>query len=129
MAEERPETGPGEEAAASDNPFQRDDLVLVVMIVSSPAILDDLVTGLLDIGLAATIVESKGLMALLREEMPIFGGLASMMPSSTGSRVALSLTTREMARRVFVFLEKELRIADRPIAFTVPVESAFGHRQ
>ena len=82
MAEERPETGPGEEAAASDNPFQRDDLVLVVMIVSSPAILDDLVTGLLDIGLAATIVESKGLMALLREEMPIFGGLASMMPSS-----------------------------------------------
>ncbi len=127
MAEEHPD--PRADDAAPENPYLRDDLVLVVMIVSSPAILDDLVTGLLDIGLAATIMESKGLMALLREEMPIFGGLASMMPSSTGSRVALSLTTREMARRVFVFLEKELRIADRPIAFAVPVESAFGHRQ
>ena len=128
MADDHVDATPQESGSAAPAP-RGDQPVLLVMIVSSPAILDDLVTGLLDIGLAATIMESKGLMALVREEMPIFGGLASMMPSSRGSRVAMSLTTRDMAERVFAFLEKELRIADRPIAFTVPVDAAFGQRQ
>jgi len=101
--------------------------VLLVMIASDHAMFDDLITALLDIGLTgATVIESRGMGSILREEMPIFAGLAALIPEHTGSRVLISVTTREQAQRVFRFLETELKVANRPIAVTVPVELAVG---
>lgn len=102
--------------------------VLMVMIFASPSVFDDIVTALLEFGVHATIVQSKGLMALLREEMPIFSGLASLLPEQTGSRMLISVTTTGAAAKVFEFLERELTQADRPIAFTVSLESIVGLR-
>lgn len=111
---------------------QRDELspdgrVLLVMVASDHAMFDDLITALLDIGLTgATVIESRGMGSILREEMPIFAGLAAMIPEHTGSRVLLSVTTREQSGRVFRYLDTELKVANRPIAITVPIEDFAG---
>ena len=60
--------------------------VLVLMIVSDPGTLDRLITVLLDIGApGATVIESKGMASIIREEMPMFAGLAHLLPERTGS--------------------------------------------
>jgi hypothetical protein len=102
--------------------------VLLVMIVPNRTVLDDIVTGLLDMGVGGTIVESKGLMALVKEEMPVFSGLAALIGEQTGSRVVFSITTEKLAQEVFGFLESEVSEPDRPIAVTVPVSGVLGLR-
>jgi len=104
-----------------------DDRVLLVLISADPSQLDALITALLDIGLTrATVVESKGMSALLREEMPIFAGLASLMPERTGSKVLLAATTTEVAGSVFGYIEDELKPSERPVCFTTPIARYAG---
>jgi hypothetical protein len=103
--------------------------VLLVIIVANPTSFDDLVTGLLDIGVSATIAQSKGLMAFLREEMPVFSGLAAMIPEVTGSRVVFSATTRELASNVMQFIDEEFEEAERPIGLSIPVDRVAGLRR
>ncbi len=113
--------------AAAKSAGGGEERVLLLLIASSPTMMDDLITALLDLGLSgATIIESKGMGALLREEMPIFAGLASMLPGHTGSRLIFSATTRKQADDVFTFIEKELKPAERPIAMTVPIGRFVG---
>ena len=113
--------------AESGGELSPDGRVLLVMIASDHAMFDDLITGLLDIGLTgATVIESRGMGSILREEMPIFAGLASLIPEHTGSRVLLSVTTRQQAGRVFAYLDSELKAATRPLAITLPIEGTSG---
>lgn len=102
-------------------------LVLLVMIVANQNMLDDLVTAMLDLGIQGTIIESKGLMSLLRDEMPIFSGLAAMIPQRTGSRVVLSVTAAGEIDQVFAFLQNELTDDERPMAFTLPIDRFMSH--
>ena len=114
-------------AAGSSGALSPDGRVLLVLIATDHAMFDDLITALLDIGLTgATVLESRGMGSILREEMPIFAGLAALIPEHTGSRVLLSVTTREQADRVFGYMETELKAANRPIALTVPIEKTSG---
>ncbi len=114
--------------AGADVVERAQERVLLIMIVGSAAAFDDVLTGLLDIGLAGTVIESKGLMALLREEMPVFGGLASMLPDNTGTKIIFSATQRFMADRAFDLVESEFKADQRPLAFTVPIERVTGMR-
>lgn len=109
-------------------PGSGEGLVLVVVIVGSQQALDDVVTGLLDLGMGGTLLESKGLAALLREEMPIFSGLAAMLPESSRTRTIISVTTREKATQLLTMLEKTVKSTQRAVAFTVPVDAAIGPR-
>lgn len=118
----------GDNAASKDNAERAKERVLLVMIVGSAAAFDDVLTGLLDIGVAGTVIESRGLMALLREEMPVFGGLASMLPDNTGTKIIVSATQRGSAERVFEMVEKEFKSGSRPLAFTVPIDRMAGLR-
>lgn len=115
----------------SENGEQGSDsgYVLLVIIVANPASFDDVVTGLLDIGVSATIAQTKGLMAFLREEMPVFSGLAAMMPEVTGSRIVFSATTRELAENVMRFIDEEFEEAERPIGLLMPVDRVAGLRR
>jgi hypothetical protein len=116
-----PETKP----ATSATPEH--ERVLLFVIASSPAQLDDIITVILDLGIpGATVIESKGLGAILRQEMPIFAGLASLIPDQTGSRLILSVTQRDRAEQFFSFLENDFSGAARPIAFTLPIERVSG---
>lgn len=122
MAEEK-------RANQSGGESPRERRVLLVMIITNPSTLDQLVTTLVDLGVASTIVESKGLMSILREEMPIFGGLTSLLPQTSGTRMAFSVTSEETADSVFRFIEERFKKAERPIALTLPVERLIGMRR
>ncbi|MGP1308908.1 MAG: hypothetical protein ACTS27_01770 [Phycisphaerales bacterium] len=103
------------------------DRVLLIVIASSPAQLDDVITVVLDLGIpGATVIESKGLGAILRQEMPIFAGLASLIPDQTGSRLIFSVSPKDKAQQFFDYLEREFSGAARPIAFTVPIDRVAG---
>lgn len=104
------------------------DPVLLMIVVASPEAMDELVTGMLDIGVGGTLVDSKGLAAHLREEMPIFSGLAALLPQTTGSRIVFSVARREQAQEVLDYIESEMRHAARPLAFIVPLERVVGLR-
>jgi hypothetical protein len=104
---------------------QRGDLRLLILITRTRAALDELITGLLDVGATgATVIESRGLGAIVREDMPIFAGLAALLPQHTGSRVVISLTTLEVIDSLRKFIS-EMHPDDRPIAIVLPVEQAF----
>jgi hypothetical protein len=114
---------------SAPHPQQGDNApVLLVLVVASPTMLDDIVTVLLDFGVGGTVVESKGLAALLRAEMPIFSGLASLLPETTGSRLVFSVTTRGQADKVMDFLIEGLKHAQRPVGFCVGLDRVVGLR-
>ncbi len=94
--------------------------VLLIVFIPGKTQLEGVITGLLDLGLAATALESKGLAAVLREELPIFGTLAEMLPVLEGSRVILSATTRALADRAIECVAAE--VGKGAIAFTVPID-------
>jgi hypothetical protein len=115
-------------AEGSAGALSGDTHVLLVVIVPSGTLFEAVVTGLLDIGLAGTVVDGKGLMAVIREEMPIFGGLASMLPSSAGTRVVLSAATHEQSREALRMFQTEFKPSERPIAMAIPMSGAVGLR-
>ncbi len=104
----------------------RGKMRLLVMIARSEAALDELVTGMLDVGISgATVLESKGLGAILRQDMPMFAGLAALLPQHTGSRVIICLTSMNdisELRRYVADMEPD----QQPIAIALPVDDAWG---
>lgn len=105
-----------------------DTHVLLVIVVPSGTLFEAVVTGLLDIGLAGTVIDGKGLMAVIREEMPIFGGLAAMLPSSSGTRVILSAATHDQSGEALRMFQTEFKPSERPIAMAIPMAGAVGLR-
>jgi hypothetical protein len=116
----------GQNAGPQDQNHTPPDRVLLVLIAKSHAVFDEIITILLDVGVSGTVIDSKGLMALIREELPVFTGLASMVPETTGSRVVLSVTTPANAEQLFEALKAEIPEADRPIVVTLPVHTMLG---
>lgn len=99
---------------------------LLVLVARHEASFDQLVTGLLDSGVGgATVIDSRGLAAIVRQDLPIFAGLAAFLPQSTGSRVILSLCSLDRIEAVRR-LTGEMAPGDRPLAIVLPVESFFG---
>ena len=102
---------------------------LLIMIARSDAALDELITGLLDVGVrGATVIDAKGLAAILRQDMPIFSGLAALLPPQTGSRVVLSVISDSIAESLKRFVE-DMREEDRPISILLPIADSFGHSE
>lgn len=103
------------------------DTRLLIMIARSDAALDELITGLLDAGIrGATVLDSRGLGAILRQDMPIFAGLAALLPQHTGNKVVMSLTSGDVIESMKRFVSG-MREEDRPIAMVIPVTESFGH--
>lgn len=99
---------------------------LLLLIARDEAVLDELITGMLDAGMSgATVVESKGLGAILRQDMPIFAGLAALLPQHTGSRVVLSLTYDRNIESLRKYID-EMPREQRPIGIVLPVDNVFG---
>ncbi|MHC5024363.1 MAG: hypothetical protein ACYTGG_10715 [Planctomycetota bacterium] len=102
------------------------DPKLLVMIVRNDAVLDELVTGMLDAGLTdVTVVDSRDMGSILRHDMPIFAGLAALLPQTSGGRTVLALITPAQVASLRTFIE-EMRPADRPVSVLLPVDEVFG---
>lgn len=101
---------------------------LLILIARTEEGFDAIVTGLVDVGIGgATVVDSRGLAAIVRDELPIFSGLAALLPVGTGSRVILSLTDERHVQAVLKLVE-DLPEESRPVGAVVPVLATFGLR-
>lgn len=99
---------------------------LLVLIARTEESFDPVVTALLDSGITgATVLESRGIGAIIRSEMPIFAGLAALLPQATGSRVILSVAPSDRIASLLRFLE-QLPRERRPIGVTMPVNQVLG---
>ncbi len=99
---------------------------LLILIARTEEGFDALVTGLVDVGIGgATVVDSRGLAAIVRDELPIFSGLSALLPTTTGSRVILSLTDERHVDAVMRFIA-ELPESARPVGAVIPVLRTFG---
>lgn len=109
------------------------DMELLVVILDQPSLLDPLLTGFLDVGVqGATVIESRGMGSIVRQEMPIFAGLAGLFPEATGSRLVLSVLPAARVEEAARVIEQVVGDLDRPnsaIYFTVPVSRFRGLRR
>ncbi len=107
--------------------------VLMVLILDQAELVDELLTGFLDIGVpGATVLESRGMGSIIRKDMPIFAGLASLFPEHTGSRVVISVLDRDTADQVTELVEElvgQTDSAHSAICFTLPVDSFHSIRR
>ena len=99
---------------------------LLLVIARNEESFDGVVTSLLDIGVVgATVVEARGLAAILREEMPIFAGLAALLPQTTGARILFSITTFQHVAQLIAHVSKFPK-ERQPILLSIPVDQIFG---
>lgn len=79
---------------------------LLIVLATNMAHLEEAVAVLIDMGLAATVIQTKPLTTVLREEIPVFAGLASLLPKMPESRLLVSITTTGLADRALRLLSK-----------------------
>jgi len=105
---------------------------LFVIILDQPQLIDELLTGFLDIGVrGATVIESRGMGAIVRQDMPVFAGLADLFGEQTGSRMIFSVMPESLVERVMQLVEEVTGHLDQPnsaVCFTLPVEQFRGIR-
>jgi len=102
------------------------ELQLLLLIARTEESFDPVVTALLDAGITgATVLESRGIGAIIRSEMPIFAGLAALLPQATGSRVILSIATTDRIAALMRYLD-QLPRERRPIGVTLPARQVLG---
>jgi hypothetical protein len=102
---------------------------MLLLIARNEDAFDPLITGLLDVGITgATVIESRGIGAVIREDMPFFAGLAALLPQHTGSRMLVSVTTPDRIEGLLRYFD-QLRPEQRPVGAVLPVEAVigFGH--
>ena len=99
---------------------------LVILLVQHGQAFEAVINATLDAGIIdATIVESQSLASIMRKDMPIFAGLAALLPQSVGSRAIFALCTADKASTLISYL-REITKDDRPIAAAFPVEHFLG---
>ncbi len=105
---------------------------LLIAVLNDEALLDDLITGWLDIGITgATVLESTDLLQLISDHIPIFAGFRSLTSGGGHHNKTLFAAVEETAllRRAVEFLEDLCRRTGHPsqgVYMVVPL-IAFGH--
>lgn len=105
---------------------------LFLIILDRAELIDDLLTGFLDIGVpGATVIQSRGMGSIIRQEMPVFAGLASLFPEHTGSRIILSVVPETMVDAIFALVDEVAGQTDQAssaVCFTLDVDQFRGIR-
>jgi nitrogen regulatory protein PII len=103
---------------------------LLVIILDEPQAVDDILSGFLELGVpGGTVVESRGMGQIIRQEMPVFAGLASLFPEHSGNRMIFSVVSESVLEQVFQLVEEvaaQIGQAGAAVCFTLPVEQ-FRH--
>lgn len=102
-------------------------MYLLVAVIENEDLLDEIITGWLDMGISgATVIETTGAIQLISQHIPIFAGLRSL--TSGGSRhskaVFSVIENRELLDTAVNFLEdvcKKKRGPRQGIYFITPV--------
>lgn len=76
---------------------------------------------LIDLGISATVIEAHPLSTILRKEVPLFSGLASLLPETPDGRLVLCLTSIDEAERAADLLAEMRRAEHGLIIAVLPV--------
>jgi hypothetical protein len=104
----------------------RPEMRLLVLIARTEDTFEPVLTALIDAGIAgATVIESRGLGAVIRSELPIFTGLAALLPPDTGGRVLISITSQASIDTLLRHL-LTLPVDARPVGAVLPLQGVIG---
>jgi nitrogen regulatory protein P-II 1 len=84
-------------------------MYLLIFVLNKEELLDDILTGLLDIGVSgATVVDTMGMLQVISQDIPIFAGFRSM---TTGGRshnktVFSVIREEEILKEAIAFIEE-----------------------
>lgn len=109
-------------------PRKRESGVLLLVLVSDARALEQAVAVLVDLGLAATVLESRPLSTVLRTELPIFSGLASLLPQAPDGRLLVSIASSALADRASRQLSRGEARARPTIVATIGLRNISGLR-
>lgn len=102
-------------------------MYLLIVVINDENILEDLITGWLDIGITgATVMESTDLLQLISHHIPIFAGFRSF--AGTGIRhnktLLIGIEKKQILDNAIEFLESICRKSYKPsqgVYFVVPL--------
>ncbi|NIQ39849.1 MAG: hypothetical protein GTN81_14865 [Proteobacteria bacterium] len=105
---------------------------LLVFVLNKEELLDEILTGLLDIGVSgATVIDTMGMLQVISQDIPIFAGFRSM---TTGGRahnktVFSVIREEEILKEAIALIEETCLQFQEPtigILFTAPLDY-FSH--
>lgn len=103
---------------------------LLVMVLNDPGRLDEVLSGLLDLGVTgATIVDAEGMGRILSDEIPLFAGLQAAVPDRPRHAMVLSVVAERLVDPVIEYVQEVLGDLATPatgIVFVLPVERVVG---
>lgn len=103
---------------------------LVFIMLDDPHLVEELIMGLVDIGVkGATVVDSRGMGEIIRQDMPVFAGLASLFPHTNHNSMVLSVMSASLVNDVFELTDEvvgHLEGRHSAICFSVPVDDFRG---
>ncbi|MBW2057886.1 MAG: hypothetical protein JRH07_18600 [Deltaproteobacteria bacterium] len=82
---------------------------LLVFVLNKEELLDEILTGLLDIGVSgATVVDTMGMLQVISQDIPIFAGFRSMTTGGRGHNktVFSVIEDEEILREAIAFVEE-----------------------
>ncbi len=99
---------------------------IVFLLVPHSHSFDAVINAVLDAGISdATVVEARNLASIMQQDLPIFAGLAALLPQASGSRAIFALCRGDRAATLMSYL-REIPKDDRPTAVVVCVENFLG---
>ena len=102
-------------------------MYLLFAVIENEDLLDDLITGWMDLGISgATVIETTGALQLITQHVPIFAGLRSL--TSGGGRhnktIFTAIGTDKLLTAAISFLEDLCKETGKPhqgVYFAVPL--------
>ncbi len=107
-------------------------MYLLTAVINNEEILDELITGWLDLGITdATVAETTGSLQLISHHIPIFAGFRALTSGgmSHNKTIFTTIENRELLDLAISFLEKicnETGKPDQGVYFVTPL-AGFGH--
>jgi nitrogen regulatory protein P-II 1 len=103
---------------------------LLVVVINDPERLDEVLAGLLDLGVTgATILDSEGMGRILPRDTPVFAGLRGAVVDRPRNATILSVVEEGRVDAVLERVQEVLGDLTAPstgIAFVLPVERVVG---
>jgi nitrogen regulatory protein PII len=104
---------------------------LLVAVINDPQKLDEILTGLLDLGVrGATVITSEGMGMRLAQDIPLFARLQTPIARSRPeNRTIFSVVHEDRVDAVMALLQRVCGDLSKPgtgIAFTVPIDRLVG---
>ncbi len=103
---------------------------LFFLVLNHPEHLEEVLAAFVEAGVSgATVLDTVGMGALLKQELPIFAGLRDLLGARSANKTILAVVESGLVPEVIALVEESigpLSKAGVGVAFTLPVDQAWG---